>query len=454
MVQILPGVDQYLREGIQKLGDTISLFTETDRKTQRAIRDMLIQNPSLIPQFADLEHRSPGTLKKMGFGSKMAGDISAIGPSFELRKELALGDKEIDVDSQRLDVDRETLDLTQQKNRIINDILARNPQLTPSQIEAAFSAFAGVPRATELDIEEFARSVSELQSENAQVLLRALQEGKDLEGPLLPLVHDFMSGRDDPNVTSAILSHPTLGQQFGMLYDLLVQREAAMLRGTDKEPTKISELPVSLQNQFNQIAPLRGAYYQYEALVKDFMDLPEHRRALVVAGRGTDEEKALYGQIRSLQSGLMGAFRAVLLPGPMAAHDIRLLTRMLSNVTSITSFMQGPRYVEGQLDGVRSYLESRVYGLSSTYPKVEIPRIRAEDIPESLIRRLSRQGLDEEAILDELYRLGFDVYSDIDDTRGIGVSRTPPSREPVRDEERIDMAPYITNYLRQLQGGR
>lgn len=67
-VQILPGVDQYLSRGIQQLGDTLSLFFETDRRTQRAIRDMLIKNPDLVQDFADLEARAPGSLKRLGFG--------------------------------------------------------------------------------------------------------------------------------------------------------------------------------------------------------------------------------------------------------------------------------------------------------------------------------------------------------------------------------------------------
>lgn len=84
MPQVLPGLDEYLSRGIKDLGDTISLFMETDRKTVRGIRDMLIQKPELMQQFADMEASSPGMLKKMGFGnladtlSKMPESASAI----------------------------------------------------------------------------------------------------------------------------------------------------------------------------------------------------------------------------------------------------------------------------------------------------------------------------------------------------------------------------------------
>lgn len=67
-ITVLPGIDQYISKGIKQIGETVSLFTETDRKTQRAIRNMLTENPDLIQDFADLEARAPGSLKEMGFG--------------------------------------------------------------------------------------------------------------------------------------------------------------------------------------------------------------------------------------------------------------------------------------------------------------------------------------------------------------------------------------------------
>lgn len=67
-IQILPGLDQYLRPGIEKLGETISLFTETDRRTVRSLRNAMLERPDMIQHFVDLEKSNPGTLKKMGFG--------------------------------------------------------------------------------------------------------------------------------------------------------------------------------------------------------------------------------------------------------------------------------------------------------------------------------------------------------------------------------------------------
>lgn len=79
-VQILPGVDEYIHRGIEDLGETLSLLFETDRKTQKGIRNMFLQKPELIQEFVDLEKRAPGTLKRLGFGN-IAGSLQGMDES-------------------------------------------------------------------------------------------------------------------------------------------------------------------------------------------------------------------------------------------------------------------------------------------------------------------------------------------------------------------------------------
>jgi len=412
-VTILPGVDEYLRPGIEKLGDTISLFTETDRRTQRAIRNMLIENPSLIQQFADLEHKTPGSLKKLGFGN-VSNLISGVGPSPELQEQERLGGKKLDVSEKRLNLEERQIGLEEEsigfkeiQNQMLKDLLKANPKLTEDQGKSAVAQFMGVPTEKEIEASGYELDIAKMNATRATRLQELMDKGLDKEGPMFSYVAKFRAGQDDPNETAAILADPILGQQFQLLYELQNEREARINKETGKVPTAISDLPVAIQGQFAQIAPVRDSFSHYSDKVQKFMALPSSERLAALVGAGSHQQEL--GELRSLQSGLMGTFRPLLSPGPLSVADMRMLENMLGNVLSTSSFVRGKEYVDGQLEGVQRFIESKIQGLTTIYPTVKVPKTPVSQIPTDMIDKMIKDGMTNQQIMNELSRRGYDV---------------------------------------------
>lgn len=219
---MIPGVDQYLSRGIQQLGDTLSLFFDTDRKTQRAIRDMLIQNPQLIQNFADLESRAPGSLHKLGFG-KIADMVSGVPPSMDVQRERRLGQRTLDVEEQELA-------FKEFRNQAVQAEITRNPTISALEMGAMFSEMLGIPRRAQLQREDFELMPLQLQADRALAVMNAAEQGNNVEGAISDYVAAFRAGMSDPQVIGSIMSHPLLGPQFDALYELAQNRENADLQ--------------------------------------------------------------------------------------------------------------------------------------------------------------------------------------------------------------------------------
>jgi len=454
-VQILPGIDEYLRPGIQKLGDTISLFTETDRRTQKAIRNMLIENPSLIQQFADLEYKTPGSLKKMGFGS-VSDMISGVGPSMELQSEerygqqkldlegrtLGLADKQLDVAEKQTELEGETTGLELVKSNILKGLMQANPNLSPEQAEAAVANFMGVPTAGAIEDEGFARDVAELNSLRAKRITEMLVDGLKTEGPMWSYVAKARAGQDNPMETASILADPVRAEIFDRLWKLQGEREALINKETGNEPTQIWDLPVAVQQQYTNIAPARASMGLYALKVNSYMQKAYGTRLAGKLKISSDENIRLAGEIKGMKSALMGTLRPLLSPGPLSKADMDMLDQMLGSVLALR-----PDEVAGQLEASLQFFDGKIQGLTTTYPKVQVPRIPSSEIPRSLIDLLKESGMTEQEGRDYMYRMGYDVggnsYSPARDTIATTI---PPNTNGI--------PPEIMRYLQQfIQGG-
>ena len=442
MVQIIPGVDEYIRPGIEKLGNTISLFTETDRRTQRAIRNMLLENPDLVQQFVDLEYKTPGSLKKLGFGS-VADMVSKVGPSFELQKEQRLGEKQ-------LDVEESSLGIQQMQNQMRQDVLRNNPNLTPEQASAAVANMMGAPTEGQLEREGYETDKARYDAAVADRIRTEMEEGAEAEGPMWNYVSRFRDGLDNPAETAAIIADPIKNEQFWRLFQLQNEREARLLSESGNEPTRISDLPVRVQDIYTSISPVRQAMGSYALKMRSFMSKSFMDR--VKAAVGTRDEQLIVGQLESLRSGLMGTLRPLLSPGPLSAADMRMLDNMIGNAISIRSFRRGPEFVQGQLEGAMEFINSKITSTTALYPKVQVPRIPSSEIPEDLVIMMRDEfDFTEQQVRDQLFDMGYDVGAN----RYVPVREAPISSTPssILDNVPPEVLPQLMQYIQGLAGG-
>lgn len=274
MVQILPGIDEYLSKGLNDLGETISLFSETDRKTERAIRNMLLENPSLVQEFTDLEARAPGSLKMMGFG-RMA-DLITKSPE-SVSQEVQRGSREdlVRTGQAQITGDRQRSEFVVQSfDRILGELGL------PEDVMDAMRGAMGLPSTLEKESAERGAEVERaIQPANlanaataslyAQNMFEAAQAGQNVEGPISEFVTSFMQGTDDPNVTASILQHPLLGPQFEKQWDLQLWEKNAKLQ-RDLTGLRATNVTAAMKNQIAMISDLQGTAAEVSRLLGEY----------------------------------------------------------------------------------------------------------------------------------------------------------------------------------------
>lgn len=273
-VQILPGVDQYLRPGIQKLGDTISLFTETDRETQRAIRNMLIENPALIQDFANLEARVPESLKQMGFGP-IADLVTKFPESVE--QQIARSSREDLVRTGQAEITRGRQEAefgVEAFNQILGELGL------PEDILDAMRSSVGLPSQLEKEKAQREGRLGTAQEptnlKNAEIaaiytqnMLDAAEAGQDVSGSVAEFAKAFVNGEADDSTISAIMQHPLLGPQFELQIELLqaeknanLQRELNMLRQNNPS--------AAIQREVLMARDLKGSMAEIKRLLDEY----------------------------------------------------------------------------------------------------------------------------------------------------------------------------------------
>lgn len=363
MAQILPGVDEYLSRGIKNLGNVASRFFETDRDTERAIRNMLVEKPELVQEFADLEARDPGALKRLGFG-RMADMVIGTPESSKQSIDRATRGSQFRTSVAGAELQANTAE------GIIK--LLRDAGLNEDFIRTKL----GLPTQFEEEKQTLEKPVLQRNANVASKLNEFQQGAEHATNPIGEYVDLFIEGKDDTLVTQSLLADPLTSAAFKMYYDMKMTEKGNEARQKG-EATKIGDLPAAVQSALVAIAPARAALKDYSEKVNTFMAAPFMQRAADAVALGKRQEAL--GNIRALKSGLMGTLRPLLSPGPLSAADIRMIDNMLSNVLSLAAFARGPDYVKGQLDGALEYLEYKISGFLDLYPNVEIPGVNRNE---------------------------------------------------------------------------
>jgi hypothetical protein len=348
LLTVLPGIDQYISGGIEKLGETISLFTETDRKTQKAIRNMLTENPDLIQKFADLEVRSPGSLKKMGFG-KVGDIVASVGPSMALQTEQRLGER-------LLSLEESGVGFQEFKTGILQNMIQENPGISPEQAESMFSQFMGIPTPMEIERSQLELDPLRRESEIAKKLMEFSEGGEYATDPISDYVDLFIAGEDDSLVTGSIMSHPILGPQFQAQLDLKVDERRAQWQKEIAELRATSTTPAAVRREKTLYDSTIAMYNAYKQTVEDWHKLDRPSRLSAIAGFGHQEE---LGAVRSAQRQLMGQIRALFFPGPLSRADERIINDIVGQPASIDAVRRDPSYIDSKLMQVEGLLEQK-----------------------------------------------------------------------------------------------
>lgn len=276
LVTVLPGIDQLIKPGLDKLDDTIGLFAKTDRRTQKALRNMLAQKPELIQEFADLESRSPGSLEQMGFGP-VADLIMRTPESTEQIVERNTKDDVIRAAESQAIADRQKAEFSVEA---FNEILGASG--VPDQIKDVMLQSYGLPTQMQqqslqrqAELEETAHSgnlaTAQTAGMYAQQMFSAAQAGENVDGNIRDFVSAFIAGSDDPNVTASILQSPLLGPQFEKQFELqlweqnaALQRELAAIRA-ESSGARISS---AIQREINMARDLQSSSAEISRLLQ------------------------------------------------------------------------------------------------------------------------------------------------------------------------------------------
>lgn len=360
-VQILPGIDQYISKGIQQLGETASLFFETDRKTQKAIRNMLLEKPELTQVFADLEAKTPGTLKKLGFGP-LADQITQIPESLEQRRETRLGERQLGLEEQQLGIDEQRATMTSGTMDEAARLMAENAGMT----EDVARRYLELPTRAEEEVAALERPGLELEAQQNEILKELTAQSGNIAESMGDYVDLFRSGQDDPATTSSIIAHPTLGRQFELQLQLKNQREQAEL----ERARQTGNIPVSLRNAQIANQNARSMLLSYSRAIEAWQGLSRGEQLAAKVGSGNQD---ILGAVQSAQKQLMGQVRAAFFPGPLSTADERIINEIIGAPTSLMGIYRGSEYVQSKLTEIEilineqeRVLNGHISGISSS----------------------------------------------------------------------------------------